>query len=246
MTIRMKTLAVAAAFASAVAAARGQHDDPHAQPHEHAAAPTDKRVGDPYPFAACPISGEQLGSMGEPVILLYEGREVRFCCDGCPEQFDKDKAAAFARLDERIIKDQAPLYPLKTSVVSGKDLPETPYDFVYGNRLVRLADEVERATFAHHAKEYLGNLDKAVIAAQDVHYPLTTCPVSGDEYGGDMGKPVDLVVAGRLIRLCCKGCKPDVEKDPAKFIALVDEARKSGKGGAKHDGKHHDDKRGGR
>ncbi len=228
MITPIKILAVAPVFALAITAARAQHHEEH-QPGHHDAQPAagaKKRVADPYPFDTCPVSGEKLGSMGEPVIVLYEGREVRFCCDGCPEQFEKDKPAALARLDERIAKDQGPLYPLKTSVVSGKDLPEKPYEFVYGNRLVRLADESERPTFMHHAKECLSDLDKAVIAAQGAHYPLTTCPVSGEDYGGDMGKPKDVVIAGRLIRLCCGECKPEVEKDPAKYIAAFDEARK--------------------
>ena len=31
-----------------------------------------------------------LGSMGEPVTLVYEGREVKFCCAGCIGKFKAD------------------------------------------------------------------------------------------------------------------------------------------------------------
>lgn len=189
-----------------------------------------ERIGDPYPLDSCPISGKKLGAMGDPVLELYDGREVRFCCDACPPAFAKDTAKSLAKLDDKLIKDQAPIYATKASVVTGKDLPEKPYEFVYGNRLIRLGAEPEKAEFLKDPKRYLKSLDAAVIAAQGKAYPLTKCPVSGDEYG-DMGEPKDLVIAGRLIRLCCPDCKDAIEKNPSKFIAIVDEARK-GKPGA--------------
>lgn len=220
------------------AATFAQHEGHQAKApvQEEGARKGEKRVGDPYPFSTCPVTGEQLGGMGEPFVKLYDGREVRFCCDGCTEGFEKDKAGNFAKLDEKIVKDQLPLYPLRTSVVSGKDLPEHPVDFVFGNRLVRVRDEAERAEFQKDPKRHLAVLDTAVVAAQGAGYVLAACPVSGEEYGGAMGEPVDVVVAGRLVRLCCKGCKKDVETDPAKFVALVDAARKGEP--------HHDDKGG--
>ncbi|MCC6661955.1 MAG: hypothetical protein IT437_13850 [Phycisphaerales bacterium] len=213
---------VAAALSGAPALA--QHEAHETKPA--AAAPHEKRVGDPYPLAVCPVSGKRLGAMGDAVVKVYHGREVRFCCDKCPAKFEADMKAGMASLDEKIAKDQAPLYPLHTSVVSGKALPEKPVQFVYANRLFLLADDSERAAFEHHAKDYFAALDKAVIETQGRAYPIKTCPVSGDEFGGEMGEPVDLVVAGRLVRLCCKGCKKDVNKDPAKFIEMVDAARK--------------------
>ncbi|MBS0189025.1 MAG: hypothetical protein JSS51_13235 [Planctomycetes bacterium] len=191
-------------------------------------AAVDKRVGDPYPLTTCPITGEKLGSMGEPVVKLYEGREVRFCCKSCPPKFEKDLAKSLETLDAAIIKDQGPIYPLTTSVVTGKDLPATPskpYDFVYGNRLIRLGAESEKADFLKDPKKYLAKLDDAAIAAQDKDYPLKTCPVSKEDLGG-MGEPVNVVVAGRLVRLCCNGCKKDLMKDPLKYIASVDAAKK--------------------
>lgn len=195
------------------------------------------RVGDPYPLATCPISGGKLGSMGEPIIKSYEGREVRFCCESCPPKFEKDLAKSMVTLDEAMAKDQAPLYPLDTSVVSGKKLGDHPIDWVYGNRLVRLADEGEKAEFLKEPAQHIAALDKAVVAKQGAHYPLKTCPVSQEELGGDMGEPVDLVVAGRLIRLCCSSCAEDVHEDPAKYIAMIDQARGGNQEGAGDDRK---------
>lgn len=207
------------------ASAQTEHRPTPAAPATTTAEPV-KRVGDPYPFDTCPITGKKLGAMGDPVTKVYDGREVRFCCPACPPKFEKDQAANLRKIDEKMIKDQAALYPLKTCVVTGKDLPEKPYEFVYGNRLIRLGTESERVDFIKDATKHLAALDKAVVEQQGMDYSLKTCPVSKEELGGDMGKPVDIVVAGRLVRLCCKDCKKDVEKDPAKFIAMVDEARK--------------------
>jgi len=217
-TIVSAALAVLAGSAPAFAQHDGHKAPAQPKQHEHQPGHTDKpadaakapeRVGDPYPFDTCPISGEKLGSMGEPFVKMYEGREIRFCCDGCPPRFEKDLAASMAKLDEKVVKDQTPLYPLKTSIVTGKDLPA------------------------------IAELDKAVVAEQGKNYPLTKCPVSGEAYGGDMGEPVDMVYAGRLIRVCCKMCKKDIEKDPAKFIAMADAARKGQHPGPDGDRKPH-------
>jgi YHS domain-containing protein len=45
---------------------------------------------DTYPLQTCVVSGAKLGSMGEPVVYEYEGREVRFCCKVCIKAFEKD------------------------------------------------------------------------------------------------------------------------------------------------------------
>lgn len=52
-----------------------------------------------YALKVCPISGQELGSHGEPYNFIYEGRLVRFCCDGCLDDFKKDPAATFAKID---------------------------------------------------------------------------------------------------------------------------------------------------
>ena len=57
-------------------------------------------------------------------------------------------------------------------------------------------------------------------------YPLDTCVVSGEKLGGDMGEPYVFTYEGREIKLCCKSCKKDFDKETAKFVAKVDEAAK--------------------
>jgi YHS domain-containing protein len=55
---------------------------------------------------------------------------------------------------------------------------------------------------------------------------LTTCPVSGDKLGGDMGGPYVFVYQGQQVKLCCKGCKKDFLKDPAKYLKTIRAADK--------------------
>ena len=204
------------------------------------AAPAAARVGDPYPFGVCAVCEGKLNEKGEPVIKMYDGRDVRFCCAECSVKFEQNSAAGSAAIDKKILADQSKLYPTKKSIVSGKSLPDRPVEFVFGNRLIRVADEAEKTEFAKDAKKYMAQLDKAVVSSQGKKYSLKICPVSEKALAGnDEGEPIDYVVAGRLIRVCCSGCKRAVNKEPATYIAIVDEANKGEK--AKPDGSHSND-----
>ena len=68
-------------FATNALAQHDHGDHGHGKKQEDAKAAV--RVGDAYSLSTCPISGKKLGSMGDPVVRLYEGREVRYCCGGC-------------------------------------------------------------------------------------------------------------------------------------------------------------------
>jgi YHS domain-containing protein len=59
-------------------------------------------------------------------------------------------------------------------------------------------------------------------------YPLKTCVVS-DEKLGEMGKPFKFDYKGREVQLCCKDCKKDFDKDPAKYLKKLDDADKTKK-----------------
>jgi YHS domain-containing protein len=58
---------------------------------------------------------------------------------------------------------------------------------------------------------------------------LTTCPVSGDKLDGDMGKPFVFEYKGHEVKLCCKDCKKDFDKDPAKYMKKIEAADKAAK-----------------
>jgi hypothetical protein len=57
-----------------------------------------KTEGNGYPLTTCVVSGEALGSMGDPVVLTHEGREVRLCCDSCIPKFNADPAKYLEKL----------------------------------------------------------------------------------------------------------------------------------------------------
>jgi hypothetical protein len=61
------------------------------------------RVGDPYPLNVCAVSGEPLGSMGDPIVHVKDGREVKFCCGGCTKKYDTMTEQFSAQVDEKII-----------------------------------------------------------------------------------------------------------------------------------------------
>jgi YHS domain-containing protein len=61
-------------------------------------------------------------------------------------------------------------------------------------------------------------------------YPLDTCVVLGGKLDA-MGKPHAHIHKAdgqpdRTVYLCCKGCLPAFEKDPAKYLKKLDEAKK--------------------
>ncbi len=57
-------------------------------------------------------------------------------------------------------------------------------------------------------------------------YPLKTCVVSDEKFGGDMGDPYVFTHEGREVKLCCKGCLDDFKKDSAKYVKKMEAAEK--------------------
>jgi hypothetical protein len=59
-------------------------------------------------------------------------------------------------------------------------------------------------------------------------YPLKTCLVTGEKLGG-MGEAYTFTYKGQEIKLCCKGCVKEFNKNPAKFIKKMQEEAKNAK-----------------
>ena len=60
-------------------------------------------------------------------------------------------------------------------------------------------------------------------------YTLKNCPVSDEKLGGDMGKPYVYIYKDREIKFCCKDCRKDFDKDPAKYIKKLEAAEAKAK-----------------
>jgi YHS domain-containing protein len=190
--------------------------------------PAAKPKPTPYPLESCIVSGERLGEMGDPIVRVYDGREMKFCCGGCVGKFEANRASYLAQIDSMLIAQQRPIYPLDTCVVNGTslDTADGPVEFLVANRLVRTCSTECRAVVEQDPAGYLAKLDAAVIAQQLPSYPLDTCPVLGGKLGG-MGEPVNYVYQGRLVRFCCAGCIAMFEANPFIYLAKIDRAAKS-------------------
>jgi hypothetical protein len=81
----------------------------------------------------------------------------------------------------------------------------------------------------------------SVAATAPVPYPLDTCIISGDKFGGDMGPPVVFIYQDKAkginqeIKFCCPMCKPKFLADPDKYMKIIQAAEAKAKSkGAKN------------
>jgi YHS domain-containing protein len=104
-TLRIPTALLAAAACLGLA---GCGDGPDISGAAPVAAPKIARdvlgkanaVHGAYPLDTCVVSGEKLGTMGEPFVFMHEGQEVRLCCPKCRKEFDSDPAKYLAKIEE--------------------------------------------------------------------------------------------------------------------------------------------------
>ena len=55
-------------------------------------------------------------------------------------------------------------------------------------------------------------------------YPLETCVVTGAKLDS-MGGPYIHDHEGTEVRFCCRGCLPRFNREPAKFLQMIEDAR---------------------
>ncbi|MDD5089258.1 MAG: hypothetical protein PHI18_10755 [bacterium] len=130
-----------------------------------------------------------------------------------------------------LAEEAAPLsnsaaYPLDYCIVSGEKLGSMGEAVVksYDGREVRFCCNSCVETFGKNQKKWTKKLDAAIAAAQKDDYPLETCVVTGEKLG-EMGKPTEYVYQNRLVRFCCDGCIQAFNKEPHKYLAMLDAAR---------------------
>lgn len=239
---------VAMAHETGEHAAKGSQTKQAAAHVHQSSTEQDARVGDVYPLLTDPVTDEPLAKVKEPVEVIYQGRSLHFANKANAETFNKHPGKYLAKVDAKIIEQQKASYPMTTCVTSGEkfggDMGE-PIDMVYGNRLVRFCCSGCIADFKKDPAKYLAKIDAAALEASKKNPPKEgVCPVSGDQFGGDMGEPVNYLFAGRVIKLCCKGCVKDFEKNPAKYLAQMDQpeqapAKTDSKKSDHHNHDHH-------
>lgn len=193
-------------------------DDAVAQPVIGGASPGPSY---PYTLPGCPVGGA-LGSMGDPVVKVYDNREVRFCCAGCIGEFEANKEKYWSEIDAGVIEQQLVHYPAYTCIVTGEKLGDDAVNHVHNNRLVRLADSDALGEFRADPAGYLTALDDTIVEQQLDGYPMDSCPVGGPL--GSMGEPINFVYMNRLVRFCCGGCESSLVGNPGEYMAKLDAA----------------------
>lgn len=141
-------------------------EDGGAATTQPATQPAGEEAVVPYILDVCPVSGQKLGSMGEPEVMVHEGREIKFCCSGCRPRFEKEPAKYLEKMDKMIAAEQRESYPLATCVVSGGELGDESVEIVWRNRLVRFCCEDCVGTFKKDPQKYLDKIDEAAKAKE--------------------------------------------------------------------------------
>jgi hypothetical protein len=55
----------------------------------------------PYTLDTCVVMDSKLGSMGDPIVRVYNGQEVKFCCEPCVDEFESDPEFYLEKLMEQ-------------------------------------------------------------------------------------------------------------------------------------------------
>lgn len=156
----------------------------------------------------CPVSGQELGSMGEPVKVQAGEQTVFLCCQGC--QTKPIDAGHWKAIQTRQAKAQSicPIMEkevdatMEATVVQGHPIfvccppciPKIQAD-------PKTCLEKVRASYASFVQaERRAESEQWHVQAQAI------CPVSGNKLGSN-GKPVKVEVGeGEHAFLCCQGC----------------------------------------
>ncbi len=97
-----------------------EHTHEHGDGHDHGDG---KQVtvsnDDGYPLMTCLVEDSKLGSMGKPFVHVHEGVTVKFCCEGCLKDFNKEPEKYLAKLETAKKKQ-----PEATDGKSGEDKGE--------------------------------------------------------------------------------------------------------------------------
>ncbi|MFT7170225.1 MAG: hypothetical protein ACI80K_003372 [Paracoccaceae bacterium] len=55
----------------------------------------------PYLLDTCVVMDSKLGSMGDPIVRVYNDQEVKFCCLPCVEEFESDPEFYLEKLGQK-------------------------------------------------------------------------------------------------------------------------------------------------
>lgn len=203
------TIAIMAFFAStSFAQAQSSHEG-----HDHQAQGQKSTLtqADQLQIAVqkiCPVTGEALGSMGEPIKVQVGEQVAYLCCKGCQgkelnaEHWKSIQTNIAAAQGTCPIMGKPVTADMKSTVVNGQQV------FVCCPPCIaKIQADVEgslkkvNASYVSYiTAERQANSDQLHAKAQGI------CPVTGEKLGS-MGQPIKVKVGENEVAfLCCKGC----------------------------------------
>lgn len=205
------TLVVAALFVAPIYAQTNQAGQDSAQKGQQIGTESTLTEAEQVQIAVqkiCPVTGQALGSKGEPVKVQVGEQVAYLCCQGCQgkelnaEHWQAIQTNIAAAQGTCPIMDKPVDATMESTVVNGQQV------FVCCPPCIaKIQADIEGslkkvnasyASFVANEKQVAS--DKLHIAAQGI------CPVTGQELGS-MGEPVKVKVGEEeLAFLCCKAC----------------------------------------
>ena len=150
----------------------------------------------------CPVSGQQLGSMGVPIKKRIGEQDLFLCCSNCTK--GKVDRTHWGTIHANFKKAQG------TCPVMGKPLPAKSKWTVVEGQLIYVCCPPCIAKIQREPAKWLAKVDASYAAAtmsqDDIRIAAQQiCPVSGKKLGS-MGEPIKRKVGKEEVFLCCKGC----------------------------------------
>ena len=171
-----------------------------------------------------------------------------------PKQAAAKIETALAKLPkaDRALADAQRYCPMMDTVRLGA--MGTPVKVVIDGKSVFLCCNGCKDEAVEHGKETLATVEKlkkatvAVAKLSAADRPLAEaqlfCPIQEGSRLGSMGTPVKLMLDGKPVFLCCKGCEDDARENTKTTLAKVEAIKKENAKAAHHEGDGHDHKQG--
>jgi len=115
------------------------------------------------------------------------------------------------------------LYPDNLCIVSDEPIEADIVTVTVGGETFKTCCKKCAAKVEKDPAKYAAKLAEKQKAAQLANYPLKTCVVSKEELGS-MGEPVQVMLEGTLVQLCCKSCTKKAMAKPAETAQKVKDA----------------------
>ncbi len=180
----------------------------------------DPAIGDVFSLPDCPILDTPFDDRTR--VFTDKGRELRVCCMECKERYYQESFFVMSKIDEQLVAQQKPFYPVTTCIVDDKPFADKDaINHIFRNRLFRLCGDKCRESLEKQPAKFFGKLDAAVVEKQKPNYPLMKCVVSGKTLGKDA---LDHVVANQLVRLASLEQLDKFNRTPGKYLEQVRKA----------------------